>query len=64
MTRPAATPLALAVCLAFAAPALAQSKAAPAKTPIANYWMDVATVHLAIAGAEEAADMPLLGGLM
>ncbi len=64
MTRPAAAPLALAVCLAFATPALAQSKAAPAKTPIANYWMDVATVHLAIAGAEEAADMPLLGGLM
>ncbi len=64
MTRPAATPLALAVCLAFAAPALAQSKAAPAKTPIANYWMDVATVHLAIPGAEEVADMPLIGGLM
>lgn len=64
MTRPAASPLALAVCLAFAGPALAQSKAAPAKTPIANYWMDVATVHLAIPGAEEVADMPLLGGLM
>ncbi len=64
MTRPAAAPLALAVCLAFATPALAQSKAAPAKTPIANYWMDVATVHLAIPGAEDVADMPLIGGLM
>ena len=57
--------LALAVTLALAAPlALAQSKAAPAKPPIANYWMDVATVHLAMAGAEEMADMPLLGNLM
>jgi hypothetical protein len=57
--------LALAVSLALAAaPALGQSKGAPAKTPIANYWMDVATVHLAIPGAEEMADMPVLGGLM
>lgn len=57
--------IALAVCMAAgAAPALAQSKGAPAKTPIANYWMDVATVHLAIPGAEEMADMPLLGSLM
>ena len=64
MTRPIPTRLAPAACLALAGPALAQSKAAPAKTPIANYWMDVATVHLAIAGAEEMADMPLLGNLM
>jgi len=64
MTRPIPTRLALAAFLAMAGPALAQSKAAPAKTPIANYWMDVATVHLAIPGAEEMADMPLLGSLM
>jgi hypothetical protein len=66
MTRHSATPacLALAVTIAIADPALAQSKGAPAKTPIANYWMDVATVHLAIPGAEEVADMPLVGGMM
>ena len=64
MTRPIPARLALAACLALAGPALAQSKSAPAKTPIANYWMDVATVHLAMPGAEEMADMPLLGNLM
>ncbi len=64
MTRPLPR-LALAVSLALAAaPALGQSKGAPAKTPIANYWMDVATVHLAIPGAEEMADMPVLGSMM
>jgi hypothetical protein len=63
MTR--TTAIALAVGLAFAAPAFAQSKAAaPAKTPIANYWMDVATVNLSIPGAEEMADMPVLGSMM
>jgi len=63
MTRPSR--IALAVTLALAAPfALAQSKAAPAKTPIANYWMDVATVNVSIPGMEEAADMPLVGGMM
>ncbi|MBL0142833.1 MAG: hypothetical protein IPP91_12215 [Betaproteobacteria bacterium] len=57
--------LALAVALALsAAPALAQSKAAPAKTPIANYWMDVATVNMSIPGMEEMADSPLIGGMM
>jgi hypothetical protein len=62
---PSASRLALAVCLALAcASAQAQSKAAPAKTPIANYWMDVATVSVSIAGAEEMADMPLLGNMM
>ncbi len=64
MTRTTATRLALAACLALAAPAFAQSRSAPAKTPIANYWMDVATVHLAVPGAEEMADAPLLGNLM
>lgn len=64
MTRPAPTPFALALCLALAAPALAQSKGAPPKTPIANYWMDVATVHLGMPGVEEMADMPILGGMM
>lgn len=43
--------------------ALGQSKGAPAKTPIANYRTDVATVHLAIPGAEEMADMPILGSM-
>jgi hypothetical protein len=63
MTRPSR--IALAVTLALAAPfALAQSKAAPAKTPIANYWMDVATVNVSIPGVEEAADMPLVGGMI
>lgn len=58
-------PLALAAGLAFAAPAaLAQSKAAPAKTPVANYWMDVATVNVSIPGVEEATDMPLIGGMI
>lgn len=62
---PAIAPLALAVCLAVAGtPAAAQSKAAPAKTPIANYWMDVATVNVSIPGVEEMADMPILGGMM
>lgn len=70
--------LALAVAVALAAPAaFAQSKAAPskaspapskaapaAKAPIANYWMDIATVHLAMPGAEDMADMPILGNLM
>lgn len=64
MTRPTATRLALATCLAFALPAMAQSKGASAATPVANYWMDVATVHLAVPGAEEMADTPLLGNLM
>lgn len=64
MTRPMPKRLALAACLALAGPALAQSKGAASRIPIANYWMDVATVHLAIPGAEEAADMPVLGGLM
>jgi len=64
MTHPLPNRLALAACLALAGPAVAQSKGAAAKVPVANYWMDVATVHLAIPGAEEAADMPVLGGLM
>ncbi|MBK8322729.1 MAG: hypothetical protein IPL06_08300 [Betaproteobacteria bacterium] len=63
MTRPSR--IALAVTLALAAPiALAQSKAAPAKTPIANYWMDVATVNVSIPGVEEATEMPLIGGMI
>ncbi len=63
MPRPAR--LALAVTLALAAPlALAQSKATPSKPPIANYWMDVATIGVSIPGAEEAADMPLICGMM
>ena len=63
MTRPAR--IALAVTLAFAAPnAFAQSKAAPAKTPVANYWMDVATVNVSIPGVEEATEMPLIGGMI
>jgi hypothetical protein len=62
---PAFARLALAVSVALAsAPSLAQSKAAPAKSPIANYWMDVATINLSIPGAEEMADMPLLGNMM
>ncbi|HEX4943111.1 MAG TPA: hypothetical protein VFV55_02090 [Usitatibacteraceae bacterium] len=57
--------LALAVCLAATAvPALAQPKGAPAKTPVANYWMDVATVNVSMPGMEEMADMPLVGGMM
>lgn len=57
--------LALAACLAIPAlPAAAQSKAPAAKTPVANYWMDVATVNLSIPGAQEMADMPLIGGMM
>lgn len=63
MTRPAR--LALAVTLALAAPAVtAQSKAAPSKPPIANYWMDVATVNVSIPGVEEMTDMPLVGGMI
>jgi len=64
MNRRVASRLTLAIGLALAAPVLAQTKSAPAKVPIANYWMDVATVHLAIPGAEEMADTPLLGGMM
>ncbi len=63
MPRPAG-PLALAILLAFAACAQAQSKAPPSKTPIANYWMDVATVTVSIPGAEEMSDMPILGSMM
>ncbi len=58
------TAIAIAVGLAFAAPAHAQSKAAPSKTPVANYWMDVATVTVSIPGAEEMSDMPILGSMM
>jgi hypothetical protein len=62
---PAIARIAFAVSVALApATLLAQSKAAPAKTPIANYWMDVATISLSIPGAEEMADMPLLGNMM
>jgi len=58
-------PLALALALALGAPAvLAQSKAIPAKPPIANYWMDVATVNVSIPGVEEVTDMPLVGGMV
>lgn len=57
--------IAVAVSLVLAgAQAQGQSKAPPAKTPIANYWMDVATVNVSIPGAEEMADMPLVGGMM
>lgn len=57
--------IAVAVSLVLAAAqAQGQSKAPPAKTPIANYWMDVATVNVSIPGAEEMADMPLVGGMM
>jgi hypothetical protein len=57
--------IAVAVSLALAAAqAQGQSKAPPAKTPVANYWMDVATVNVSIPGAEEMADMPLVGGMM
>jgi hypothetical protein len=63
MTRPA--PLALAAALALAAPAaIAQSKAPPSKPPVANYWMDVATVNVSIPGVEAATDMPLIGGMI
>jgi len=62
---PAIARIAFAVSVALApATLLAQSKSAPAKTPIANYWMDVATISLSIPGAEEMADMPLLGSMM
>jgi len=65
--RPPRSLLAFAVACAIATPqALAQqaaSKAAP-KTPVANYWMDVATVNVSIPGAQEMADMPLIGGMM
>jgi hypothetical protein len=64
MIRPATRRTALAACLALALPAFAQSKAAPAKTPIANYWMDVATVTVSIPGVDEMSDMPLLGSMM
>ena len=67
MTHPAPgiARIAFAVSVALApATLLAQSKSAPAKTPIANYWMDVATISLSIPGAEEMADMPLLGSMM
>jgi hypothetical protein len=58
-------PLAIAIALTpWGNPAAAQSKGPTAKTPIANYWMDAATVNLGIPGAEEAADMPLLGSMM
>src|SRR5512137_1479508 len=64
-SSPSVSRPALAVCLALAAaPALAQSKSAPAKAPIANYWMDVATVNVSIPGAQEMADMPVLGNMM
>lgn len=64
-TAPRAACLACAVSLAIAmAPALAQSKGATARTPIANYWMDVATVNLSMPGAEEMADTPFLGNMM
>ena len=57
--------ISLAVSFALAAASvLAQSKGAPAKAPIANYWMDVATVNVSIPGMEEMADMPLVGGMM
>jgi len=63
MHRPAR--LALAVCLASLPPlAAAQSKAAPSKAPIANYWMDVATVNVSIPGVEDVTDMPLIGGMV
>jgi hypothetical protein len=62
---PVAARPAVAVLLALlAAPAAAQTKGAAPKSPIANYWMDVATVSLSIPGAEEMADMPLLGNMM
>ena len=62
---PAWAPVALAISLALAAaPASAQSKGPAAKAPIANYWMDVATVNVSIPGVEEMADMPLIGGMM
>jgi hypothetical protein len=58
-------PIAVTLALVpWAGTAAAQAKATAAKTPVANYWMDVATVHLGIPGAEEMADMPLLGSMM
>ncbi len=57
--------LALAVALALAPQAFAQTAPkAAAKSPIAYYWMDVATVNVSIPGVQEMADMPLIGGMM
>jgi hypothetical protein len=62
---PAIARLAFAVSLALAPAALlAQSKAAPAKAAVANYWMDVATINVSIPGVQEMADTPLIGNLM
>ncbi len=47
-----------------AAISAAQAKGASAKTPIAYYWMDVATVTVSIPGVEEMSDMPILGSMM
>jgi hypothetical protein len=62
---PAAARIAATVAVALAAAsAQAQSRGASAKPPIANYWMDVATVNVSIPGVEEMADMPLVGSMM
>ena len=64
-TAPRVTRVAIAVSLAIAtACASAQSKGFTARSPIATYWMDVATVNLSIPGAEDMADMPILGNMM
>jgi hypothetical protein len=58
--------LAATACALASSPAPAQQAApkAAAKTPIANYWMDVATINVSIPGVQEVADTPILGSMM